>query len=391
MSGRNSGPARVALLILAGAIAGCGGDGGGGGGGPTGGADVTGIVTGTPGGAPIQGAVVSIGSAQATTDASGAYALNDVPEGNATLRSTAAGFQDYETAVTLASGSNEVNFGMARQEIFSVSSASLYAPAAPAQLRGVIVALGGPKTRGMVNGERMIQIGESDALEAQMQAFAASVRQLAADSQLAVFGTNRTDMEDAAASDQSILDAISSLAAASGRPELATAPLILVGMRPGATTVWGLTNRNAARIAGAMYLKPILTQRVAPPTWTVPASIWLMELDDFTPAPDYMGIFSVNRAEHALWSGGVEPGIETFNFTTTAQTATVAWMRAIIGTRFPATAGGPLRTVAEDAGWLGNVSTGEIAPYGAFTGNALEAAWLPSESAAQAWKVFVGH
>ncbi len=388
----NSGPARVALLILAGAIAGCGGgDGGGGGGGPTGGAEVTGIVTGTQGGAPIVGAVVSIGSAQATTNASGAYTLHDIPEGSATLRSTAAGFQDYETAVTLATGSNEVNFGMARQEIFSVSSASLYAPAAPAQLRGVIVALGGPKTRGMVNGERMIPINESDALEAQMQVFAASVRQLAADSGLAVFGTNRTDMDDAAASDQSIMEAIASLATASGRPELASAPVILIGMRPGATTAWGFTNRNPARVAGTMYIKPILTLRVAPPTWTVPSSIWLTELDEFTSAADYMSIFAANRAEHALWSGGVEPGIETFTFTAMAQSATLAWVRAIIGTRFPATAGGPLRSIAEDAGWLGDVGTGEVAAHGAFSGDPLAAAWLPSESAALAWKAFVGH
>ena len=39
-------------------------------------------------------------------------------------------------------------------------------------------------------------------------------------------------------------------------------------------------------------------------------------------------------------------------------------------------------------GWLGNVRTGEVAPYSKFTGSRPEASWFPNEKVAEAWAKF---
>lgn len=384
MGGLNVGTRTLSAFILGALLGGCGGDGGGGG--PSGSANVSGTVSG--GGGPLAGVTVSIGSRQATTDASGAYALTGLAEGAATVNAALQGFQAYQASVSLTAGSNTVDIGMTRQEVFSFTQNSLFAPAAPAQLRGVIVILGGPPTEGFVTGG---QIVSDPALEASMQSLGATLRTMAADSGMAMIGTSRIAMEDATASDDIILAALEESATRAHRPELVGAPLIFLALSAGGPEAWGFTSRHTARVAGSGYIHATLRTRVGPPAWLVPSTFWIGELDDVAPPADLLALFGENRAQHALWGAGVNPAA-THNTVTGALITSVAeWIRAIVGVRLPATAGGPLRAVTEESGWLGNLDTGAIAAYAAYTDDPLEAAWLPSESAAQAWKVYTGH
>ena len=386
MGGWNVGTRTLSAFILGAMLGGCGGDGGGGG--PTGTANVSGTVSGANGGGPLAGVTVSIGSKQATTDGDGSYAITGVPEGAATVTAALQGFQAYQASVSLNAGSNTVNIGMTRQEVFSYFQNSLLAPAAPAQLRGVIILLGGPSTEGFVTGG---QIVTDPALDATLQSLGATLRTMAADSGLAMLGTSRIALADAGASDEIILTALEEAASRAHRPELASAPVIFLALSAGGPEAWGFSSRNTARVAGSGYIHATLRPRVAGPTWLVPSMFWIGEVDEVAPPSDLVPLFSENRAQHALWAAGVEPGTEHSTVTGALITSVTEWVRAIIGIRIPATAGSPLPAVAEESGWLGNLDTGAIAAYAAYTDDPLEAAWLPSEAAAPAWKVYVGH
>jgi N-acetylneuraminic acid mutarotase len=68
-------------------------------------ATLSGAVT-TPGGAVIQGASVRIGTATATTGANGRYELQNLPVGNATMITSAQGYEPRSESVALIAGTN---------------------------------------------------------------------------------------------------------------------------------------------------------------------------------------------------------------------------------------------------------------------------------------------
>ena len=68
-------------------------------------ATVSGVVS-AAGGAAIAGASVKVGSATTTSGADGAFELADLPVGNATMITTAAGFEVSSESVVLAEGAN---------------------------------------------------------------------------------------------------------------------------------------------------------------------------------------------------------------------------------------------------------------------------------------------
>lgn len=65
---------------------------------------VTGTVVNSATSDPVAGAVVSVGSVTVTTGPDGRFQLTDLAAGPAKLRSTAAGFEDFEMDVTVPSG-----------------------------------------------------------------------------------------------------------------------------------------------------------------------------------------------------------------------------------------------------------------------------------------------
>ncbi len=76
---------------------------------------ITGVVTDSNGGAPIQGASVSVDSGQsATTDAGGNYTLTNVPTGSRTVSASAAGYEPVTPQSTTVTdgGTSVVNFSL---------------------------------------------------------------------------------------------------------------------------------------------------------------------------------------------------------------------------------------------------------------------------------------
>ncbi len=66
----------------------------------------------------------------------------------------------------------------------------------------------------------------------------------------------------------------------------------------------------------------------------------------------------------------------------------IPYFDAIIPQRLPAQ-GNELRSIDPNLGWLGNVATNEISPIAKFTGERLEAAWLPNEATARKWQQYL--
>ena len=66
---------------------------------------IEGIITDADSGNPIEGAIVTDGTRQATTDTTGYYLVTDVPEGGYTVIASAAGYQDATQIVAVTGGS----------------------------------------------------------------------------------------------------------------------------------------------------------------------------------------------------------------------------------------------------------------------------------------------
>ncbi|MDQ3082888.1 MAG: carboxypeptidase-like regulatory domain-containing protein, partial [Gemmatimonadota bacterium] len=177
---------------------------------------LTGTVTNPATGRPVAGAAVSVGAAIVTTGADGRFNVPDLAMGPATLRCTATGFADFEAPVTVTSGIVTQDVGLTRIEVFEFGDFALYVPATVDTTRGIILALGGPNTKGFANGKPFG--APIPAVEASLQALGQQFRALASARGLAVLGTSRSAMANGAASDQVLLDGIATAAAMSGRP-----------------------------------------------------------------------------------------------------------------------------------------------------------------------------
>ena len=77
---------------------------------------VQGVVTASTTGDPIAGAEVSIGAASVTTGLDGRFELTNLATGPATLRCITAGFEDFETDITVSSGKMTRNISLSPAE-----------------------------------------------------------------------------------------------------------------------------------------------------------------------------------------------------------------------------------------------------------------------------------
>ncbi|MCH7925516.1 MAG: carboxypeptidase-like regulatory domain-containing protein [Planctomycetes bacterium] len=74
---------------------------------------IEGTVTDVDTGNPIEGATVTDGTRQATTDAAGYYLIADVPEGTYTVTASATGYQDASQEVAVTEGVTSIaNFSL---------------------------------------------------------------------------------------------------------------------------------------------------------------------------------------------------------------------------------------------------------------------------------------
>lgn len=101
--------------------------------------------------------------------------------------------------------------------------------------------------------------------------------------------------------------------------------------------------------------------------------------------------WSAGRAEGAPWTFGIEPDAVHQNPDNlkTANVLVLPWIGAVFRQRLAAS-GASLRGIPNGAAWLGNIQTGEAAPFASFVGPTRDANWFPDEPSARSWRVVSG-
>jgi hypothetical protein len=338
--------------------------------------------------APVAGAVVRIGDVAVTTGADGRYQLEELTPGAATLRCTAPGYQEFASDITVTSGTVVLDIGLTRIEVFELGDFALYVPAGVNAIRGVILTLGGPNTKGFATGAPFgAPVPEP---EASLQTLGESFRAIAAARELAILGTSLSAMANGPESDGLILDAVRAAEEASGRRGLATGPLLVYGMSDGAPQASGFTARHPERVAGLFLKVPeSFTALTSGASLRVPTFMVLAELDALADNASLTAAFEANRRAGGLWALAEERGVPHHSLSLSQRLLTLLWMRTVLELRMPASPSGLLRDLAESAGWLGDPATGDVSSWTTYAGDRAAATWLPSQEAAEQWQDFV--
>jgi hypothetical protein len=82
----------------------------------------------------------------------------------------------------------------------------------------------------------------------------------------------------------------------------------------------------------------------------------------------------------------LEPGVPHHSLSPAQRELTVDWMRAIL----PLGNAGPFRQSSPRVGWLGDPTTGQVAPVRTFAGDRSAASWFPTRPLAVQWAAFIG-
>lgn len=263
---------------------------------------------------------------------------------------------------------------------------ALHVPANVHQVRGILLALGGPNTQGFAAGT---PFGAPPFLEPLLQDLGVRFRDLAAERGLAILGSSRfaqSAFPNSPASDQAILAAIAEAASLTGRDELAGAPILIYGISGGGPEAIGFTQRNPERVQGVFLKVPAPAGPLTGDALHVPGHMVLAENDVLVPNPVLQGIFTAHRAVGAPWGISIEPGVGHLSLSEAQRDLTIDWMRAIL----PLGNAGPFRGTSPQVGFLGDPATGEIAPVRAFAGNPSAASWFPTRPLAVQWAAFTG-
>lgn len=264
---------------------------------------------------------------------------------------------------------------------------ALHVPANVHQVRGILVALGGPDTRGFAAGTPFG--APVPAVEASLQQLGVMFRDLAAERGLAILGSGRfaaAAYPNEPASDQLLLDGIAQAASLSGHPELTSAPILLFAASGGAPEASGFTQRHPERVTGLFLKVPESAGPLTGPALDVPAYMVLAELDAFVDNTALTATFETHRAAGAPWARALEPGVPHHAFTPALRELTVDWMRAILSRQ----GAGPFRGRSPQVGWLGDPGTGQVASVRSFAGDPGTASWFPTRPLAEEWAAFIG-
>lgn len=264
---------------------------------------------------------------------------------------------------------------------------ALHVPANVRRVRGIMVALGGPDTRGFALGAPFG--APLPEVESALQALGATFRDLAAERGLAILGSGRFGpwaYPNDPSSDHLLLDAIAQAASLTGRPDLLDAPILLYAASGGGPEAVGFTQRHPERVT-ALFLKvPQAAGPLTGPALDVPAYMVLAGADAFVDNAMLTAAFEAHRAAGAPWAMALEPGVPHHSLSPAQRALTVDWMRAILS-RGNAP---PFRGRSPQVGWLGDPATGQIAPVGIFGGDPQEASWFPTRPLALQWAAFIG-
>jgi hypothetical protein len=220
-----------------------------------------------------------------------------------------------------------------------------------------------------------------------LQALGADLRALARSARVALIGSRTIAMENSAASDAGLFAALGDAATLAGRPELAGAPVLMVGLSAGSPEAAGLVSRHPERAIGLLVRVPTSVTALSPgPAMAVPAFVMQAELDQLDRNAAVRSTFAANRSQGGLWALAVQPGVAHEDVSSLGNGAMAGWLGSVLELRLPVTMGAPLVALAEPSGWLGNQSSLDTATWADYPGDRAAASWLLSAPEAASWK-----
>ncbi|MFV0416082.1 MAG: SHD1 domain-containing protein [Chthoniobacterales bacterium] len=187
-----------------------------------------------------------------------------------------------------------------------------------------------------------------------------------------------------------LLEALKKFAKAKDHPEVEKAPLLLWGHSAGGQFNYNFACWKPERTIGFVVNKGgyYYDTRARANTQDVPALIFLGTTDKEVRVKNLTELFEKYRPRGALWALCPEEG-QGHGIGNSLKTALV-FFRSLAKLRLPpeSALSGSDKLIRLDpaSGWLGDLKSKEIAPANKFTGNVKDAAWLPDEATAQAWK-----
>jgi hypothetical protein len=378
----------VILLALSVSLAGCGGDTST----PTGPpivttAAISGTVRAAATGLPIAGAVVTVGAQSVTTGQDGRFSFQNLATtAPISITIDAPGFDRFAVNVTLQSGANTRDVSLVRSTIVGSGDFVAYLPPSVSTYRGVLFILAGSSadSRPFVRGEPVCFAVQIQGITCPNDpAFRARLVALAEQYALAIVGAktggNGPFFFDA------MIAGVEAIAQLSGRSELASAPLLLVGSSLGGCIAHDFTRIHHARVIGFMSAKGSCHLGGVSPGGYVPGYLIVSEEDPVSPNSivTIPAVFRENRAAGALWALMIDPG--GGHQWPRNNDVTVGWMEAVLTARLPLPGQTGLRAIQETSGWLGDQSTLQIGSYACFGDGKREASWLPTEPTARGW------
>lgn len=195
------------------------------------------------------------------------------------------------------------------------------------------------------------------------------------------------------------------LAADSKHPELANVPWAIWGHSGGGAIAYHAALHSPGRFFAALpyhgavsHGKPGENEGpffriVQGAALQVPILFLVGEADIASITSDTKKQFIDDRSRHGIRAYLTQPRTDHLGLTATE--LQLSWLVAAHALRVPSDADfkkGPakLRDVVEADGWLGDIETGDIAPFKDFKGDKAKAAWLPNESVAREWRKAAG-
>ncbi len=264
-------------------------------------------------------------------------------------------------------------------EKFVTASYRVYVPGAVVSLRGVIIRQHGCGRDGI-----------EMAHDLQWQV-------LANKWSFALLGTHYDDAGNCAnwanldsGSVQAMQRALAQLASDAAHPELVTVPWAIWGHSGGGNWAYAVARDYPERVIAAIPRSgaggPLPEAARAVPLLL---SAGAHEEGHGQFAGAYTGTvtaFARERSANALVGLSIDP--EATHDIRLGRLLAIPYLDACIRLRLPNVPSDPLKMVAQDSGWLGDVATFEVAAFAAYPSDKATAAWLPNQSVASKWAEF---
>lgn len=253
--------------------------------------------------------------------------------------------------------------------VFRYEGFQLYLPPGRTRLRGVYVTLPGKSHKTLVDESEYGSYSPMVTLATQ-RAFVEHVG-------FALLGTTGPQTNPDA-----VLAALRHFAQETGRPELATVPLIVDGFSMGSIGTQALLNAVPERILAFTCMSFMdRSFRPADAALKVPGIIYTGDQDGY--GSGSMAVFQAARAQGAPWALVIKPG--TGHSTADISVMLYPFYMDLIQARLDGKSD-KLREVNLTAGWTGHIKTRDITRFDETRRQAPEESWLSSRFVAELWK-----